>query len=33
MIAGAAAGFAAGETFVSTRPLGTQDLMQFVFPR
>ena len=33
MIAGAAAGFSAGETFVSTRPLGTQDLMKFVFSR
>lgn len=33
LTAGAAAGFAAGETFVSTRPLGTQDLMKFVFSR
>jgi serine/threonine-protein kinase len=33
MIAGAAAGFIAGETFVSTRPLGTHDLMKFVFSR
>ncbi len=30
MIAGAMAGFQAGETFVCTRPLGTQDLMDFV---
>ncbi len=29
-LAGSAAGFTAGETFVGTRPLGTQDLMQFV---
>ena len=29
MIAGAMAGFQAGETFVCTRPLGTQDLMEF----
>jgi len=33
MTAGAAAGFSAGETFVSPRPLGTQDLMKFVFSR
>lgn len=31
LIAGAAAGFSAGEMFVSARPLGTQDLMKFVF--
>jgi hypothetical protein len=31
LIAGAAAGFSAGETFVSARPLGTGDLMKFVF--
>lgn len=31
LIAGAAAGFSAGETFVSTRALGTQDLMKIVF--
>ena len=30
LLAGSAAGFAAGETFVGTRPLGTQDLVQFV---
>jgi N-acetylglucosamine malate deacetylase 1 len=33
MIAGAACGFAAGETFVSTRPLGAIDLMKTVLPR
>jgi LmbE family N-acetylglucosaminyl deacetylase len=33
MIAGAACGFAAGETFVSTRPLGTLDLVKTVLPR
>jgi LmbE family N-acetylglucosaminyl deacetylase len=33
LLAGAAVGFAAGETFVSARPLGTQDLMQFVCAR
>jgi LmbE family N-acetylglucosaminyl deacetylase len=33
MLLGGAAGFAAGESFVSTRPLGTADLMQFVFSR
>jgi LmbE family N-acetylglucosaminyl deacetylase len=33
MIAGAAANFAAGETFVSTRPLGTLDLVKTVLPR
>jgi LmbE family N-acetylglucosaminyl deacetylase len=32
LIAGAAAGFAAGETFVSVRPLGAYDLMQLVLP-
>ena len=29
---GMAAGFAAGETFVSTRPIGSADLMKTVFP-
>lgn len=29
-LAGAASGFTAGETFVGTRPLGTQDLVRFV---
>ncbi|MCP4190286.1 MAG: LmbE family protein [Planctomycetaceae bacterium] len=29
---GAAAGFLAGETFISTRPVGAPDLMQFLFP-
>lgn len=33
MIAGAACGFAAGETFVSTRPIGTLDLVKTVLPR
>jgi bacillithiol biosynthesis deacetylase BshB1 len=33
MIAGAACGFAAGETFVSTRMLGALDLMRTVLPR
>jgi LmbE family N-acetylglucosaminyl deacetylase len=33
MIAGAACGFAAGETFVSTRPLGALDLVKTVLPR
>jgi LmbE family N-acetylglucosaminyl deacetylase len=33
MIAGAACGFAAGETFVSTRMLGALDLMKTVLPR
>ena len=33
MIAGAAANFAAGETFVSTRPLGSLDLVKTVLPR
>jgi LmbE family N-acetylglucosaminyl deacetylase len=31
LIAGSAAGFSAGETFVGTRPLGTADLMKFLF--
>ncbi len=30
LIAGAAAGFQYGETFVNTRPIGTQDLMKLV---
>ena len=29
---GLAAGFAAGETFVSTKPIGSRDLMKTVFP-
>lgn len=33
LLAGAAANFAAGETFVSTRPLGTLDLVKTVLPR
>jgi len=33
MLAGAAANFAAGETFVSTRPLGSLDLVKTVLPR
>lgn len=33
LLAGAAAGFAAGETFVSTRPLGTLDLVKTALPR
>src|SRR5687768_13003151 len=33
MIAGAACGFAAGETFVSTRMLGSLDLVKTVLPR
>ena len=33
MIAGAACGFAAGETFVSTRPLGAIDLVKTTLPR
>ena len=33
LAAGAAAGFAAGESFVTARPLATRDLMQFVFSR
>src|SRR4029079_6366313 len=33
MIAGAAANFAAGETFVSTRPIGAIDLVKTVLPR
>ncbi len=32
-IAGAATGFTAGETFASTRALGTHDLLQFLFLR
>jgi LmbE family N-acetylglucosaminyl deacetylase len=31
MLAGAASGYAAAETFISVRPLGTRDLMQFLF--
>jgi LmbE family N-acetylglucosaminyl deacetylase len=30
MLAGSAAGFAAGEMFVAVRPLGTQDLVKYV---
>src|SRR5688572_24549561 len=33
LLAGAAANFAAGEVFVSTRPLGTLDLVKTVLPR
>jgi hypothetical protein len=33
MITGAAANFAAGEVFVSTRPLGALDLVKTVLPR
>src|SRR5262245_17952184 len=33
MMAGAACGFAAGETFVSTRPLGAIDLVRTTLPR
>lgn len=33
MTAGVGAGFAAGEVFVNTRPIGTPDLMQLLFPR
>lgn len=33
LLTGSAAGFSAGETFVGTRPLGTTDLMQFLFSR
>lgn len=33
MIAGAAAGFRAGETFVNPKPLGAVDLMKTVFPK
>lgn len=33
MLAGAACGFAAGETFVSTRPLGALDLVKTALPR
>lgn len=32
MIAGAACGFAAGEIFVNTRPIGTSDLVRTVLP-
>jgi len=32
LITGASAGFHAGEVFVSAKPLGTPDLMQFLFP-
>lgn len=32
LIAGSASGFHAGETFVSTRPLGAKDLMKTVLP-
>jgi LmbE family N-acetylglucosaminyl deacetylase len=31
MLTGSACGFAAGETFVGTRPLGTGNLMQLLF--
>jgi LmbE family N-acetylglucosaminyl deacetylase len=31
LIAGSGAGFSAGEVFVAVRPLGTQDLMKFLF--
>jgi LmbE family N-acetylglucosaminyl deacetylase len=31
LLAGAAAGFAAGEVFVTVRPIGTQDLVRFLF--
>ena len=31
MLAGAASGYAAAETFISVRPLGTRNLMQFLF--
>jgi hypothetical protein len=30
VLAGSAAGFAAGEMFVAVRPLGTQDLVKYV---
>lgn len=33
MLSGAACGFAAGETFVSTRPLGSLDLVRTTLPR
>ena len=33
MISGAACGFAAGEAFVNTRPIGTLDLVKTVLPR
>jgi LmbE family N-acetylglucosaminyl deacetylase len=32
LLAGSGAGFSAGEVFVAVRPLGTQDLMKFLFP-
>lgn len=31
LLAGSGAGFSAGEVFVAVRPLGTQDLMKFLF--
>jgi N-acetylglucosamine malate deacetylase 1 len=33
MLSGAACGFAAGETFVNTRPLGALDLVKMALPR
>ena len=30
LLAGSAAGFAAGEMFVAVRPLGTRDLVKYV---
>ena len=33
LLTGAASGFHAGETFVATRPLGSQDLVKTVLPR
>jgi N-acetylglucosamine malate deacetylase 1 len=33
LLSGAACGFAAGETFVSTRPLGSLDLVKTALPR
>jgi hypothetical protein len=33
MLCGAAANFAAGEVFVSTRPLGSLDLVKTALPR
>lgn len=32
LIAGAASGYLAGESFLCTRPLGTTDMMKFLFP-
>jgi LmbE family N-acetylglucosaminyl deacetylase len=32
LLAGAGSGFAAGEVFVNTRPLGTGDMMKLLFP-